>query len=451
MTFEIVFKDNIIQIAGLKKIEYQTLKKLFEKNNFKNFDNLYQEFNFILSTSKNSTNDNFSWINLTNQTIIIEDGVDYKLTLFGDDLNNILELQNFFAHHKILIFTDEPNIHKCNVFLENNNRYIGVYDMKILNIASLQKLLNMFTLKINIENLNITIHINKEEQTISIIKFKEGQNWLINDELKYIIKIDTNDGFTFISMNDFFSEHNNMYLHYNDNMVVNQNSPILTIYDELEQFNVKVTGIKLINFEVIRKFMYEKLKILNVISVDFILSDETTRLDIYENTYLKDNHNYKLLMVVNKDAPSILHARIRDFMITNNGKVIEFRNSIIVENIEYVETRKKLEITPITNIVKPTELVNFTEPNVLSEEFVELYKIYKLKPELFDIFNKLITKPKKCDIQFEQKELVDENLVDILSEFIKQIGYNIDRIILQQKLETYNNHLNLALRDLFCQ
>ena len=45
----------------------------------------------------------------------------------------------------------------------------------------------------------------------------------------------------------------------------------------------------------------------------------------------------------------------------------------------------------------------------------------------------------------------DEKLVDILSEFIKQIGYNIDRIILEQKLETYNNHLNLALREIFCQ
>jgi len=437
MTFEIVFKDNSIKINGLKKINQYSLKKLFEKNNFTNFDNLYQEFNFVLSTNKSS--DNFSWVNLTNQTIIIEEGVNYRLTLFGDDLNNILELQAFFSQHKILNFTEETNINKCNIFLENEDRYIDIYDMKILNMSSLQKLLNMFTLKINIENLIITIHINKKAQTISEIKFNEGQNWLINDELKYIIKIDTQDGFTSIAINDFFSENNNMYLHYNDNIV--DNPPTLTIYDELEQFNVKVTGIKLINFEVIRKFMYDKLKILNVISVDFILSDETTRLDIYENTYLKDNHNYKLIMVVNKDAPSILHARIRDFMVNNNGKIIDF------QAVNY-ETRKKIEIMPITNIVKPTAVVDIREPNVLTEE---LYKIYKLKPELFDIFNKLITKPNKCDIQFEEKEHIDENIVNILSEFINLIGYNIDRIILQEKVEKYNNHLNLALRDLFCQ
>ena len=446
MTIEIIFNDKTIQIVGLKKIDIKTLKTLF------NFD----EKKFIINVVINNM-----IITLNEQTIIVNDTDNYKIFLLGEDSL----LDKYFTKNKIV----DINKKVYSVFLENNGKVIAVDNIKVLNSGSLKKILD------NVDNLIINICVYKENQIVSEIRFKEGQNWLINNELTYILKIDTQDGYSATMIDNFFSKNSNIY--YNDKAT-------FTIYDETQQFKFKISGLTVINFETIRRFIYEKLKILNILSIDFEFTCKSSagisQLDIYENTYLKNDHDYKLVITVHKGAPQILHDRIEGFMVRNNGATIHFDN---------IEVKKKIENTPLTNIMKPKEQETMPEQEIFNEDFNTLLEIYKSKPELFDTLNKFLTKSDKSNIQFDEefkeqllaKPKVLEgkaslflehdytNEINIFSEFVSEIvGYTIDETcvqgkaklflqellaspkVVQTKLEKYHYHLNLALRDLFC-
>ena len=452
MTVEIIFNDKTIQIVGLKKIDIKTLKTFFD----------FDEKKFVINMVINDM-----IISLMDQTIIVNDTDNYKIFLLGEDSS----LEEFFAKNKI--------INRTNLFLKNDEKIIAVDNMKVLNTGTLKKLFDMF--KININNLIINICIYNANQIISEIRLNEGQNWLVNSELTYILKIDTQDGYSAIMINDFFSESSRIF--YNDS-IVTENKATFTIYDETLQYKVKVNGLTVINFETIRRFIYEKLKILNILSINFEFTCKSStgisQLNIYENTYLINDHDYKLVITVNKEAPQILHDRIEGFMVRNNNTTIHFDN---------IEVKKKIVNTPLTNIMKPKEHVNIPEQDMFNDDFNTLLEIYKSKPELFDTLNKFLTKSDKSNIQFDE-ELKEQvlakprvlegkallflehdytNEINIFSEFISEIiSYTIDKTcvqgkanlflqellaspkVVQTKLEKYHYHLNLALRDLFC-
>ena len=474
MPVEMTFNDKIILIFGLKKIDGPILKKIFEAYKFTQFDELYQEFHFVLSIIM--SDGKFTGINLTNQTIFIQSENDYKLTIIGDDINLCVKLNEFFDKNKTLRmdFAEELNrsinIKKQNVYLENENRFIVVDGMKILNMTTLNKLFTLFCLNVGIDRLLITIIIKKEDRIIIRSKFDNSQNWSISDELTYILRIDSQEGYSALLINDFFSENLNMTLHYDDNDNEeddNPNNPFndastFTVYDETEKFSFELVGLSLVNFEVIRKFMYEKLRIINIMSVNFMftktnrITNVLKQMNIYENTYLENNNDYKLVIIVDKEAPVILHDRIEAYMFRNNNSSVYFISDDIdmssstqtVKEVLHLNNKKEIDIRPLTNTMKSKDLEKINPTLLLDEDFVTLFGIYKSKPDMFDIFNKFITKP-KCHnpIQFFE-DYQDENITNIFTEFISCIGCDMDREFAQSLLKKHNYHLNLVLRDL---
>ena len=85
----------------------------------------------------------------------------------------------------------------------------------------------------------------------------------------------------------------------------------------------------------------------------------------------------------------------------------------------------------------------------MDEDFRSLIKIYKTKPELFNIFNQYLQDAEVNETILSISE-IDENpeYYEKLTNYIEELNLGVSRQIIYSRLVKFKGHLNLTVRSL---